>query len=108
MAKRLSNKRKWKAELLKHVEIIDEYDRPQSTYTLVRTVFYSSLGITSNEKYQSIRVKREIVKRIEIVMDRDITETTNRIKIGTVTYQITRIWIDENNRRMELSLAYVD
>lgn len=108
MAKRLSNKRKWIAELYKHENTVDEDDRPVSTYTLVRKVYYSSLGITSNEKYMSLQDKREIVKRIEIVMDRAITETDSRIKIGDITYQITRIWIDEHERRMELSLAHVD
>lgn len=108
MAKRLANKRKWLAELYNHENIVDEYDRPVSVYTLVRTIYYSSLGITSNEKYMSLQDKREIIKRIEIIMDRTITETASRIKISGVTYQITRIWTDEHERRMELSLAHVD
>lgn len=108
MAKRLSNKRKWKADLMKHISTTDDYDRPISSYIRLRTVYYSSLGITSNEKYLSSQDKREVVKRIEIRMDKSINEKGNRLKINSITYQITRIWIDEHDRRMELSLAHVD
>lgn len=96
------------AELYKHKSIIDEDDRPVSVDEPVRTVYYSSLGITSNEKYMSSQNKREVVKRIEIKMDKKINELDNRIKINSVMYQITRIWLDEQGRRMELSLAHVD
>lgn len=108
MAKRLSNKRKWKAELYRHKRTVNDDDRPVSIYEPIRTLYYSSLGVTSNEKYMSYQNKRDVVKRIEIKMDKSINETDNRIKINSIMYQITRVWLDEQGRRMELSLAYVD
>lgn len=87
---------------------VDENDRPTIVYEYKRIVFYNSLGITSNEKYMSRKDNREVVKRIKISMDRTITETGNRIEILCVVYQITRIFLKEDEREMELSLAYVD
>lgn len=108
MSKRRRNKRKWKAELYEHKQVIDQNDRPVAKYVLKRAdLFYSSLGIASNEKYLSRQEKREVTKRISIVMDRTITETGNRIKIVGVMYQITRIYLNESDKEMELSLAHV-
>lgn len=104
----MANKRKWVAELLELHQSVDQNDRPVSTYQKKRIVYYSSIGIWSDEKYQSRQDKREVVKRISIVMDRTITETGNRIKILGMTYLITRIFIDEAKREMELSLAHVN
>lgn len=109
MPKRLTNKKKWKADLLiLNDDSVDEDDRPIIVYEFKRVVFYNSLGITSTEKYQSRQDKREVVKRIKISMDRSITETNNRIKILDVVYQITRIFWNEDDHEMELSLAHVD
>ena len=109
MAKRKMNKRKWIADLYEFNDsAVDENDRPKPGYNLKRKLFYASKGVTSNEKYLSRQDKREVVKRISIVMDRSITETGNRIKILDTMYQITRIYLDEDNQEMELSLAYVD
>lgn len=109
MPKLLQNKKKWKADLLiLNDDEVDENDRPIIAYKFKRVVFYNSLGITSTEKYQSRQDKREVVKRIEITMDRSITETSNRIKISDIVYQITRIFWNEDDHEMELSLAHVD
>ena len=108
MRKRNRNRRKWLADLYVYKESVDENDRPRPGYELKRTIFYVSKGVTSNEKYLSRQDKREVVKRISVVMDKTITETGNRIKILNTMYQITRIYLDESTREMELSLAYVD
>lgn len=48
MPKRLTNKKKWKADLLiLNDDEVDEDDRPIIAYKFKRVVFYNSLGITS-------------------------------------------------------------
>lgn len=106
---RLTNKKKWKADVLVlNDDAVDENDRPIIAFTFKRICYYNSLGITSTEKYQSRQDKREVVKRIKISMDRSVTETTHRIKILETVYLITRIFVNEDKKEMELSLAYVD
>ena len=66
------------------------------------------LGITAQEKYLSQQAKSDVVRRIKIRWDKEITEKLNGVRIAETDYSITRIFTNVENREMELSLAYVD
>ena len=87
---------------------VDDDDRPITIFEKKRKLFYDPLAITTEEKYLSQQNKKEVVKRIEISMDRTIEEIGSRIEILGTMFQITRIWHNEQDKKMELSLAYVD
>lgn len=108
MTKRLMNKRKYIADIYSFKQYVGNDDRPVNKTEYVRKAYYNPLSITSEEKYLSEQNKSSVVKRIEIVFDANINEVNTRIKIGDVMYIITRIWSAERQKRMELSLAYVD
>lgn len=108
MPKLMQNKMKWKAELLDIKTELDLNDKPVTIYTSKRLIFYEELGITSQEKYLSQQAKTDVVRRIKVRWDKSITEKLNAVKIDSVTYNITRIYINMDEREMELSLAYVD
>ena len=100
MPKRQTNNFRWRAELLDIKSGTDENDRPTTVYEFKRS--------TSQEKYLSQQAKTDVVRRIKVRWDKSITEKLNALKIDSVTYNITRIYIDPDTREMELSLAYVD
>ena len=108
MPKRQTNNFRWRAELLDIKSGTDENDRPTTVYEFKRSIFYEELGVTSQEKYLSQQAKTDVVRRIKVRWDKSITEKLNALKIDSVTYNITRIYIDSDTREMELSLAYVD
>ncbi|MGM0258216.1 phage head closure protein [Enterococcus sp. AZ102] len=108
MPKRAINKLRWKAKLLVITEGVDEYDRPYTKYEEKRDLFYEEIGTTSQEKYLGLQAKRDVVRRIKIRFDKTVTESTNAVRIDSIDYMITRIFVKMENREMELSLAYVD
>lgn len=106
--KRMTNNLNWKAELLDIESAVDINDRPVTIYRTKRTIFYQDLGITAQEKYLSQQAKTDVVRRINVRWDKNITEKLNAIRIDSVSYSITRIYTNVETREMELSLAYVD
>lgn len=99
---------KWKAELLEIKNGLDLNDRPATIYITKRSIFYEERGVTAQEKYLSQQAKTDVVRRVKVRWDKSITEKFSAVRIDSVTYRITRIYIDRDNREMELSLAYVD
>ncbi|MBC2140148.1 head-tail adaptor protein [Listeria innocua] len=108
MPKLTTNSRKWKAEIMNRVQIIDANDRTATSYTFNRIAYYKTLGVTSTEKYQSAKESSEVIKRINIALDSRINTKDFGIRIGEQMYNIERIWMDDDQREMELSLSYVD
>lgn len=108
MPKQRTNNLRWRAELFKLIDSVDEHDRPIQQRNKVRDIFYHEIGTTAQEKYLSVQSKTEVVKRIVIRLDRSITEKMNSIRIAKIDYAISRIYINEMEREMELSLSYVD
>ncbi|EAG8700721.1 phage head-tail joining protein [Listeria monocytogenes] len=103
-----TNQRNWKAEVMNRIQTVDDNDRPATKYTFNRIAYYKTLGITSTEKYQSSKEASEIVKRINISIDNRINTKDFGIKIGEQLYNIERIYTNEEEREMELSLSHVD
>lgn len=108
MPKRTINKLRWKAQLMNIDNIVDEDDRVQTERDLIRDIFYEDKGITAEEKYLSRQSKTDVVRRIKCRKDMSITEKDNGIRINDIDYNIVRIYINSDNRTMELSLSYVD
>lgn len=108
MPKRFTNNLKWQGNLLEITPGKDGNNRPVENYEVVRKIFYADIGITAQEKYLSQQAKTEVVRRIKIRWDSNITEKDYAIEIADVKYRITRIYTDMGSREMELSLAYVD
>lgn len=107
---RQTNKLKWTAELLKLGEYVDpETDRVVMGYPKVRDIKYNNIGVTATDKFTT-RETNEIVKKIEVRLDRDIENNQKeyRVKIGERTYNIERIYVREEDRVMEVSLSYVN
>lgn len=107
---RQTNKLKWTAELLKLGEYVDpETDRVVMGYPKVRDIRYNNIGVTATDKFTT-RETNEIVKKIEVRLDRDIENNQKdyRIRIGERIYNIERIYVREDDRVMEVSLSYVN
>ena len=104
----LTNRLKWKATLLVLVKKVDEDDRPVSEYTSVRKLNFADVGITDNEKYLAMQAKTDVVRKIQCRLDKTVSQKNNRVQIGETAFLITRIYVDEQNKMMELSLNYVD
>ncbi|MEK4677245.1 MULTISPECIES: head-tail adaptor protein [Bacillus] len=110
MPKRKTNKLKWMGELLQLGETIDsETDRVVMGYPLERNIRYNNIGVTATDKFTT-KDTNEIVKKIEVRMDRDIeTDQKNyRVKVGGRIYDIERIYVREEDRLMEVSLSYAN
>lgn len=108
--KRQTNKLKWTAELLKLGEYVDpETDRVVMGYPKVRDIKYNNIGVTATDKFTT-RETNEVVKKIEVRLDRDIENNQKdyRIRIGERIYNIERIYVREDDRVMEVSLSYVN
>lgn len=105
---RLTNRLKWKADLLELKTGQDEDDRPQETWEKKRTIYYSDIGITSQEKYLSQQNKQDVVLRIMVRRDTSITQQGSRFLIRGTKYKITRIYEIPSEQTMEVSLDYVD
>ena len=107
---RQTNKLKWTAELLKLGEYVDpETDRVVMGYPKVRDITYNNIGVTATDKFTT-RETNEVVKKIEVRLDRDIENNQKdyRIRIGERIYNIERIYVREDDRVMEVSLSYVN
>lgn len=111
MARRQINNLKWVAKLCKLGEAINpDTDRVEMGYPIVRDIRYNNIGITSQDKYFSKQDGQEIVKKVEVRIDRDIEENQKdyRIEIKGRMYNISRIYVREADRVMEVSLSYAD
>lgn len=104
---RLTNQRKMKAMLTKIVQTTDEDDRPTVIRKKVREIYYRGLGVYASEKYLSVQAKTEVQKRIGIRQDNDLDEKNFGIQIKGVDYNIIRIYVNEAQKEMELSLSLV-
>ncbi|KAA5777457.1 hypothetical protein F3H09_32855, partial [Pseudomonas aeruginosa] len=84
MPKRQTNKLKWTADLLKFGERVDpETDRVVKDYFPHRKIKYNNIGVTATDKIFAEREVNEVVKKIEVRIDRDIEDNQKdyRIKI---------------------------
>ncbi|MCJ7840509.1 head-tail adaptor protein [Lederbergia sp. NSJ-179] len=109
--KRQTNKLKWIGDLHKLGEYIDpETDRPTLGYPFERKIKYNNIGVTATDKTFAERDVNEVVKKIEIRIDRKIEDNQKdyRIKIRDQIYNIERIYVREDDRVMEMSLSYAN
>lgn len=110
MSKRQTNNLKWNAELLKLGETVDpETDRVVMGYPFERNLKYNNIGVTASDKFTT-KDTNEVMKKIEVRIDRSIESNQKdyRVKINEIIYNIERIYVREQDRIMELSLAYAD
>jgi hypothetical protein len=110
MPKRQQNKLKWSADLLKLGETVDpETDRVVMGYPFERNLKYNNIGVTATDKLTT-RDANEVMKKIETRLDRTVENNQKeyRVKIQGRIYNIERIYVREQDRVMELSLAYAD
>lgn len=111
MPKRQTNNLKWNADLLKLGEYVDpDTDRVVLGYPFERNIKYNNLGVTSTDKIFGERDVNEVIKKIEVRIDRTIEDNQKdyRIEIRDMKYNIERIYTREQDRIMELSLSYAD
>ncbi|MGF9991555.1 hypothetical protein ABEY04_22280 [Bacillus mycoides] len=111
MPKRQINKLRWIADLLKLGETINpDTDRIIMGYPFERAIKYNSIGVTVTDKHFSRQDGNEVMKKIEVRLDREIEENQKdyRIKIKDTIYNIERIYIREDERIMELNLSYAN
>lgn len=106
---RRTNQLKWTANLLRLGETIDPAtDRVVMGYPFDREIKYRNLGVTSTDKIFAERDVNEVVKKIEVRLDRAIEDNQKdyRVEIKGKKYNIERIYTKEDERLMELSLSY--
>lgn len=103
-----TNQLRYKANLLRLVDSVDDDDRPVKKWEFKRILQYDELGVTAQDKYLSKQAKTDVVYKIRVRLDKLITERESHVEIDGVAYLITRIFTDRANRMMELSLNYVD
>lgn len=111
IAKRQTNKFKWTADLLKFDERVDpETDRVINDYFFERKINFNNIGVTATDKTFAERPVNEVVKKIEVRIDRNIEDNQKeyRIKIRSRIYNIERIYVREHDRVMEVSLSYAN
>lgn len=108
---RQTNKRKWNANLLKYEEYTDsDTDRPIKDYVFNRNLKYNNIGVTATDKMFAERETNEVVKKIEVRIDREIEDNPKnyRIEIRKRIYKLERIYVREEDRVMEVSLSYAN
>lgn len=108
---RQTNKLKWLCDLHKLGEEIDpETDRPVMGYPFERKIRYNNIGVTATDKSFAERTVNEVVKKIEVRIDRDIEDNQKdyRFNIREKMYNIERIYVREEDRVMEVSLSHAD
>lgn len=108
---RQTNKLKWIGDLLKLGETIDpKTDRPIMGYPHARKIRYNNIGVTATDKSFAERTVNEVVKKIEIRIDRAIEDNQKeyRIQIRDRVYNIERIYVREDDGVMEVSLSYAN
>jgi hypothetical protein len=106
-----TNQLKWNGELLKLGEFVNpETDRVEMGYPFERIIKYNNLGVTSTDKSFGERDVNEVVKKVEVRIDRAIEDNQKdyRIKIRERIYNIERIYVKEESRLMEVSLSYAN
>ncbi|PGE86623.1 hypothetical protein COM55_07640 [Bacillus pseudomycoides] len=111
MPKRQTNKLRWLGDLLKLGESIDpDTDRVIMGYPFERKIRYNNIGVTVTDKHFSRQDGNEIMKKIEVRLDRAIEENQKdyRIKIKDTIYNIDRVYVREDERIMELNLSYAN
>lgn len=111
MAKRQTNNLKWIADLLKLGETVDpDTDRVVMGYPFERKIKYNNIGVTSTDKIFAERPTNEVVKKIEVRIDREIetNQKEYRVEVNERIYNIERIYVKEHERIMEVSLSYAD
>ncbi len=109
--KRQTNKLKWSADLLQLGETINpDTDRVEMGYPYKRIIRYNNLGVTATDKSFVERDVNEVVKKIEVRIDREIEDNQKdyRIQIRKRIYNIERIYVREEDRVMEVSLSYAN
>lgn len=109
--RRHTNLLKWQAELLKLGEVVNpETDRVEMVYPFERILKYNNIGVRSTDKLMAERGMNEVVKKIEVRLDRNIEDNQKnyRVKIRDKVYNIERIYTREDERIMEVSLSYAD
>lgn len=108
---RQTNLLKWNADLLKLGEFINpDTDRVEMGYPFERNIKYNNVGVTATDKSFGERDTNEVVKKIEIRIDRNIDDNQKdyRIKIRERIYNIERIYTREEDGIMEVSLSYAN
>src|SRR5690625_1377841 len=109
--KRTTNQLKWICDLHKLGEYIDpDTDRPKMGYPFERKIRYNNIGVTATDKIVGERTVNEVVKKIEVRIDRNIEDNQKdyRFNIRDKMYNIERIYVREEDRVMEVSLSYAD
>lgn len=110
MAKQMTNKLRWIADLLKLGETVNsETDRVEMGYSFHRKIRYANIGVTATDKFTT-KDANEIVKKIVTRIDRNIENNQKAycIQIGERIYNIERIYVREEKSVMEVSLSYAD
>lgn len=108
---RQTNSLKWNGELLKLGEFVNpETDRVEMGYPFERIIKYNNIGVTATDKSFGERDVNEVVKKIEVRIDRVIEDNQKdyRVKIRERTYNIERIYTKEADGIMEVSLSYAN
>lgn len=106
-----TNKLKWVGNLLRLHEYVDpETNRIEIEYLPIREIKYNNIGVTATDKTFAEREVNEVVKKIEVRIDRSIEDNQKeyRILIRDRIYNIERIYVREENRVMEVSLSYAN
>jgi len=96
---------------LKLGEYIDpDTDRVVMGYPFDRKIKYNNIGVTSTDKHFSRQDGNEIMKKIEVRINRDIENNQKeyRVEISERIYNIERIYVKEHDRIMEVSLSYAN
>lgn len=109
MMKRQVNRLKFVGRLLVYKETTDsETDRPIKDYIFEREIRYQNMGVTATDKIIADRETNDVVKKIEIRIDRKIEDNQKiyRIEIRDKKYNIERIYTREEDNVMEVSLSY--
>lgn len=108
---RQTNLLKWIGHLLILGEYVDpETDRVVSGYIYSREIKYNNIGVTATDKTFAERPTNEVVKKIEVRIDRAIEDNQKdyRVQIRDRVYNIERIYVREADRVMEVSLSYAN
>ena len=105
---RLVNRLKWRADLLAYTNMTDEEDRTISQWLPQRMLAYEDVGITANDKFLSQQAKTDVVRKIRCRLDKTVSQKNNHVRIDDIDYLITRIYLDQETKMMELSLNYVN
>lgn len=108
---RQTNNLKWNADLLKLGEYVNpDTDRVEMGYPFDRNIKYNNIGVTATDKSFGERDVNEVVKKIEVRIDRKIEDNQKeyRVKIRERIYNIERIFVKEEDLVMEVSLSYAN